>query len=77
MVGAARTKAEKFMSTVFTLSALQTRSDRELQSLIRKVRYELECSAPGSVERRTAQATLENITKLLAQRRARPRPPGF
>jgi hypothetical protein len=77
MVGAARTTEEKIMSTVYTISTLQTRSDRELHSLIRKAQYDLECSATGSAERRDALATLENISRVIAQRCARPRPPGF
>lgn len=76
MVGAARTK-EKIMSTVLTMATLQSRSDLELQTLARKAQYDLECSAPGSAERRDALATLENISRVMAQRTFRPRPPGF
>jgi hypothetical protein len=68
---------EKIMSTVYTTSALQTRSDLELHALLRKARYDLDCSAPGSEERRDALVNLEAIGRVLAQRRARPRPPGF
>jgi hypothetical protein len=77
MVGAARTTEEKTMSTVLTMATLQTRSDLELQALNRRAQYDLACSAPGSAERRDALASLENISRVLAQRRARPRPPGF
>ena len=65
------------MSTVLTISSLQNRSDLELQNLLRKARYELDCTAAGSVERRDALATLENITAVMRQRAMRPRPPGF
>ena len=70
-------KEEKIMSTVLTMATLQTRSDLELQTLTRKAQYDLECSAPGSAERRDALATLENISRVMAQRTFRPRPPGF
>jgi hypothetical protein len=65
------------MSTVLTIAALQSRSDLELQNLLRKARYELECSTTGSSERRDALASLENITAVMRQRAMRPRPPGF
>src|SRR5690348_7201449 len=77
MVGAARTTKENPMSTVLTIAALQSRSDLELQTLLRKARYDLECTATGSAERRDALATLENITAVMRQRAMRPRPPGF
>lgn len=70
-------KEEKIMSTVLTMATLQTRSDLELQTLTRKAQYDLECSAPGSAGRRDALATLENISRVMAQRAFRPRPPGF
>jgi hypothetical protein len=70
-------KEEKIMSTVLTIATLQTRSDWELQTLTRKVQYDLECSAPGSAERHDALATLENISRVMARRTFRPRPPGF
>ncbi len=72
-----RGQEEKNMSTVLTTATLQTRSDLELQTLTRKTQYDLECSAPGSAERRDALATLENISRVMAQRAFRPRPPGF
>ena len=65
------------MSTVLTIASLQNRSDLELQNLLRKARYELECTATGSAERRDALATLENITTVMRVRTVRPRPPGF
>ena len=65
------------MSTVYTMSALQHLSDLQLRALLRKARYDLDCSTPGSYERRDALLNLENICRVLAKRRARPRPPGF
>lgn len=65
------------MSTVLTISTLQTRSDYELQTLARKAQYDLECSAPGSAERRDALTTLKNINHIITQQTFRPRPPGF
>jgi hypothetical protein len=77
MVGAARTTKENSMSTVLTIAALQSRSDLELQTLLRKARYEVECTVTGSIEQRDALATLENITTVMRVRAVRPRPPGF
>ena len=68
---------EKIMSTVYTTSALQNRSDLELQALLRQARYDLDCSLAGSSDRRDALVNLEVIGRVIAQRRARPRPPGF
>ena len=65
------------MSTVLTIAALQSRSDLELQTLLRKARYELECTTTGSIEQRDALATLDNITTVMRVRAVRPRPPGF
>lgn len=65
------------MSTVLTISTLQNRSDFDLQNLLRKAQYDLDCSAPGSADRRNALATLDNIRRVMAQRAFRPRPPGF
>ena len=65
------------MSTVYTLSALQHLSDLQLRGLLSKARYDLGCSTPGSFERRDALINLEIICRVLAQRRARPRPPGL
>ncbi len=65
------------MSTVLTISALQCRSDLELQILMRKAQYALACSLAGSEERRDALATIDNITRVMCQRRFRPRPPCF
>lgn len=64
------------MSTVLTIATLQSRSDSELQTLFRMVQQNLACSAPETPDRRNALATLENITTVMRQRAARPRPPG-
>lgn len=64
------------MSTVLTISTLQNRSDFDLQNLLRKAQYDLDCSAPGSADRRDALATLDNIRRVMTQRAFRPRP-GF
>ncbi|HEX4041131.1 MAG TPA: hypothetical protein VHY10_05475, partial [Xanthobacteraceae bacterium] len=68
---------EKIMSTVYTMSALQNRSDLELYALLRQARYDLDCSLAGSSDRRDALVNLDVIGRVIAQRRARPRPPGF
>lgn len=65
------------MSTVLTMLALQSRSDLELQTLLRKAQYELACSLTGSEERRDALSMIDNITAVMRQRALRPRPPGF
>lgn len=65
------------MSKVFTMAALQSRSESELRTIFRKAHDDLARSAPGSAERRNALATIENVTRVLNQRRAMPRPPGF
>ena len=65
------------MSTVYTLSALLHLSDLQLRGLLNRARYDLDCSITGSFERRDALLNLEIIYRVLAQRRARPRPPGF
>jgi len=64
------------MSTVYSTSALQALSDRQLRALLCKARYDLDCSTPGSFERRDALINLENIRRVLAHRLMRPRPPG-
>ena len=64
------------MSTVYTLSALQTLSDLQLRGLLQRARYDLDCSTPGSFERRDALINLEHSRRVLANRLMRPRPPG-
>jgi hypothetical protein len=65
------------MSKVFTMAALQSRSDQELRALFRKAHDDLARSSEGSAERCNALATMENINRTLNQRRLQPRPPGF
>jgi hypothetical protein len=65
------------MSTVLTIATLQSRSDLELQNLLRKARYDLACTATGSAEQRDTLATIDNINRVMRQRTMRPRPPGF
>lgn len=65
------------MSTVLTKSALQSRSNLELQNLLRKAHYDLACSLTGSEERRDALSMIDNITAVMRQRTLCPRPPGF
>ena len=64
------------MSTVYSTSALQALTNRQLRGLLCKARYDLGCSAPGSFERRDALINLENIRRVLAYRLMRPHPPG-
>ena len=58
------------MSRIITTADLQGRSLTELQTLYRMVQQEFAASAPGSAERRSALADLENISRAIAQRRA-------
>lgn len=60
------------MSKVFTMAALQSRSDCELQSLMQKVQRDLVHSTPGSTERSNALANLENIVRALSFRQFQP-----
>ena len=65
------------MSTVYTMSALLHLSDLQLRGLLCKARYDLDCSTPGSYERRDALLNLENIQRAFSRSRLmRPRPPG-
>lgn len=77
VVRAARTTEENSMSTVLTTEALQSRSDIELQTLMRNAQYDLACSLKGSEESRDALAMIDNITRVMRQRALRPRPPSF
>lgn len=56
------------MSRVFTMAALQSRSDTELHMLMRQTQAELVRSRSGSPERRAALANLENICRALSLR---------
>ena len=64
------------MSTVYTTSALQALSNLQLRGLLCKARYDLDCSTPGSFERRDALINLENIQPRSRASPMRPRPPG-
>src|SRR5665213_4511817 len=64
------------MSTVYSTSALQALSNLQLRGLLCKARYDLNCSTPGSFERRDALINLENIRRVLAHRLMCPRRPG-
>ncbi len=74
MFGASQTKGGENMSRIITASELQNRSLTELQALYRTVQQELAASAPGSAARRNALASLENISRAIAQRRVYPAP---
>ena len=65
------------MSTVYTLSALLHLSDLQLRGLRNRARYDLDCSTPGSIERRDALLNLEILCRAITLKRAHPRPPGF
>jgi len=65
------------MRKIITPSELHHHSESELSALFRKVSQELTGTEPGSAERRNALASLENIQRARASRRARPmKPPG-
>jgi len=65
------------MCQIITTSELQHRTDQELSVLFRQVSQGLTRSEPGSAERRSAQASLENISRTMAARRSlRFKPPG-
>lgn len=57
------------MFKIITAADLQGRTLTELQSLYRMVQQELAASATGSAARRNALASLENISRAIAQRR--------
>ena len=66
------------MSQIITAAELQNRTLCDLQTLYRKVQAELTRSPRGSADRRNALASLENISRAIARKRAcQPRPPGF
>lgn len=63
------------MSRIITAADLQGRTLTELQTQYRMVQQELTASAPGSAARRNGLASLENIGRAIARRRAfAPRP---
>ncbi|MCR8725813.1 hypothetical protein [Frigidibacter sp. ROC022] len=58
------------MSKIFTAAALDGRSIPELRALFRKAHEEMVASEAGSVDRRNAIASIENIGRAIAQRSA-------
>ena len=77
MVGAARTTEEKIhVHGLHYCQHFNTLSDLQLRGLLCKARYDLDCSTRARIERRDALINLENIRRVLAHRRMRPRPPG-
>ena len=62
------------MCRIVTNSELQYRSLAELQALYAKVRQELALYAPGSLARRNARISLENIACAIARHRRYPSP---
>lgn len=67
------------MSRIITRSELHHLGYEELRSLFNKISAELVQSQPGTIERRAALSSLDNIQRAMAQRlaTARPRPPGL
>lgn len=65
------------MRRIITISELQRRTEQELSVLFRKASERLAQSEPGSHERRTSLANLENITRVLSAHRSMAfKPPG-
>ena len=65
------------MTKIITCAELRTRRLEELQALFRSLETELLRTAPGSVERTTALANLENVSRAMATclaRQSHPRP---
>ncbi len=60
------------MCKIITPAELQYRSPAELQALYRKFRQELAISAPGSIARRNARVSLENIDHAITRHRRYP-----
>lgn len=58
------------MSKIFTAAALDQRSLPELRTLFRKAQEELAASEVGSIDRRNAIASLDNISRAIAKRTA-------
>ena len=67
------------MVRIIKQSELAPLGIKELRALFNKVSQELIRTEPGSPERRSALASLENIQRTLAARMAapRPKPPGL
>lgn len=63
------------MSRIITAAELQNRTLSDLQTLYRKVQEDLTRSLRGSAERRNALASLNNLARAIARKRAcQPRP---
>jgi hypothetical protein len=60
------------MTKIITCAELQTRGLEELQALFRSIETELLRTKPGSIERTTALANLENVSRAMATCLARP-----
>lgn len=66
------------MNRIVTPQELHGRSTSELSALFRKVSQDLTASRPGTADRRNALASLKNIQRAQATRKATPlKPPGF
>ena len=65
------------MTKIITCAELRHRRLEELQALFRRLEIELLRTEPGSFERTTALASLENVSRAMAicrARQAHPRP---
>jgi hypothetical protein len=60
------------MTKIITCAELRSRGLEELQALFRSLEAELLRTEPGSFERTTVLASLENVSRALATCRARP-----
>lgn len=60
------------MTKIITCAELRYRGLEELQALFRELETELLRTEPGSFERTTVLASLENVSRALATCRARP-----
>jgi len=58
------------MTKIITCSELRYRTAGELQALVRALQNDLNCTAPGSPERRAVFANLEAVRRALAARLA-------
>ena len=60
------------MTKIITCAELRYRGLEELQALFRSLETELLRTEPGSFERTTALASLENVSRAMATCQARP-----
>jgi hypothetical protein len=67
------------MCRIISQTELHHLSDSQLRALFHEVSRKLYSTAPGTIERRAALASLENIQRVMAPGHAgpRPKPPGF